>query len=154
MKDSPVHVRYSIIIDRPVEAVWQVVTDIHTMPYWARGVEKILDVDPPGALALGTRVTDIGLGLKKRWPETFWVDVFEPQERIGFKWQGSYGTAYVRYQLTDCNGSTQLDGETYGDYRFPYSLILPLLRKTANQNFQATLENIRRICYGEKNFQK
>lgn len=154
MRKSPAHVTHSIRIDRPVQAVWEVVTDITNMPLWARGVEKILHVDPPGELALGTKVTDIGLGLKKRWPETFWVDIFEPYERIGFKWHGSYGTAYVRYQFADCSGSTQFRGETYGDYRFPFSLLLPLLRKTANDNFRATLENIRRICYGEKDFQK
>lgn len=154
MRDNPVHVTHAVIIERPVQAVWEVVTDIHQMPLWARGVEKILDVDPPGKLTLGTKVTDIGLGLKKRWPETFWVDIFEPQESIGFQWQGSYGTAYVRYQLADYAGSTRLSGETYGDYRFPFSLILPLLRKTANQNFRATLENIRKLCYGEKDFQK
>lgn len=154
MRESPVHVTHSVLIERPVEAVWEVVTNIENMPRWARGVEKILQVDPPGKLALGTKVTDIGLGLKKRWPETFWVDIFEPCERIGFKWQGSYGTAYVRYRLTDQAGSTRLDGETYGDYRFPYTLILPLMRKTANQNFRATLENIRKLCYGEREFQK
>lgn len=154
MPEKSMHVQHSILIERPPAEVWGVVTNINNMPYWARGVEKILDINPPGRLQLGTKVTDIGLGLKKRWPETFWVDIYTPYEKIGFKWQGAYGTAYVRYRFANENGTTRLDGETYGEYRFPFSLILPLLRKTGNENFRATLENIRKICYGEKNFQK
>jgi hypothetical protein len=154
VKKDPTNVSSSVVIEKPVQDVWRVLTDMNNMPFWARGVEKILSIDPPGEIALGTRVTDIGLGLKRRWPETFWVDVFTPYETIGFKWMGSYGTAYVRYRLEDLSGKTRLHGETYGDYRFPFSLILQFMGKTASDNFRAGLENIKRLCHGERGFKK
>jgi hypothetical protein len=151
---DPTNVSHSVIIDKPVAEVWNVLTDMNNMPLWARGVEKILSIDPPGDIVLGSKVTDIGLGLKRRWPETFWVDMFAPCEAIGFKWEGSYGTAYVRYRLEDFSGKTKLHGETYGNYRFPFSFILQFMGKTANDNFKAGLENIRKICNGERGFKK
>ena len=154
MSKSSASVSLSIVINKPLQEVWNVVAEINNMPFWARGVERILKIDPPGDIVLGTKVTDIGLGLKKRWPETFWVDIFEPYKMIGFKWEGSYGTAYVRYKFEDLYGKTNLHGETYGDYRFPFSLVLRFMSKTANDNFKATLENIRKISYGEKGFKK
>lgn len=154
MSKDPTHVKHAVVIDKPVQEVWNVLTDVNNMPLWARGVEKILSVEPPGSMALGTKVTDIGLGLKKRWPETFVVDVYQPFETIGFKWEGSYGTAYVRYQFEDVSGKTKLHGETYGDYRFPFSFILQFMGKTANDNFKAGLENIRKLCHGEREFEK
>lgn len=154
MRKNPANVSHSVVIEKPIQAVWKVLTDMSNMPLWARGVEKILSIDPPGEITLGTKVTDIGLGLKRRWPETFWVDKFVPYETIGFKWVGSYGTAYVRYRLEDLSGKTKLHGETYGNYRFPFSLILQFMRKTANDNFEAGLENMRKLCHGEKEFKK
>jgi hypothetical protein len=147
-------VTHSLIIEKPLLSVWNTVINMDNMPKWARGVEKILSIEPPGEIKLGTKVVDIGLGLKKRWPETFWVDIYEPYKKIGFKWKGSYGTAYVRYGFEDIGEMTKFNGETYGNYVFPFSMILQFMRKTADNNFKATMENIKRICCGETGFKK
>jgi uncharacterized membrane protein len=145
----------SVMIEKPLSVVWEIVTKMENMPQWARGVKRIISVEPPGEIKLGSTVVDIGLGLKKRWPETFLVDIYEPFKKVGFKWEGSYGTAYVRYEFEDIGGDkTKFNGETYGKYTFPFSLILQFMRKTANNNFKATMENIKRICNGERGFKK
>lgn len=137
-------VRHSVIVRRPVQETWAILTDFHTMPRWARGVEEILEISPE-PVGRGTKVTDIGLGLRRRWPETFWVDEFVPHEVLGLVWKGAYGTAHVRYTLAAVADGTLLSGFTYGDYRFPFSLVLLFMARTAERNFRAGLENIKRL---------
>lgn len=143
MKTKSTTVTHSVIVNRSVKDTWNFLTNFHNMPKWARGVDKILEISE-GQIGVGTKVTDIGLGLKKRWPETFWVDEYEPEKTLGLVWKGSYGTAHVRYTLEPDQNGTKLTGHTYGDYRFPFSIILLFMAKTANDNFKAGLANIKK----------
>ena len=142
MKTNSTTVQHSVIINRPVEATWNFLTDFNNMPKWARGVEEIIEISP-GPIGVGTKVTDIGLGLKRRWPETFWVEEFVPYQALGLVWKGAYGTAHVRYTLESVPEGTKLTGYTFGDYRFPFSIILLFMAGTARRNFQAGLTNIK-----------
>lgn len=143
-KTKSTTVTSSVIVDRPVADVWNFLTDFNNMPKWARGVAEIIDISP-GPIGVGTKVTDIGLGIKRRWPETFWVTDFEPHKLLGLMWKGSYGKAFVHYTFEPASANTtKLTGHTYGDYRFPFSFILLFMKKTANENFKAGLANIKR----------
>lgn len=137
-------VRHSVVVRRPVKETWDLLTDFRTMPRWARGVEEVLEISPL-PVGLGTKVTDIGLGLRRRWPETFWVDEFVPHQVLGLVWKGAYGTAHVRYTLEAVPDGTRLSGFTYGDYRFPFSLVLLFMARTARRNFEAGLADIKRL---------
>ncbi len=67
---SSTTVEYTVTVNRSVEDTWRFLTEFENMPKWARGVAEIVAISP-GPLAVGTTVTDIGLGLKRRWRETF-----------------------------------------------------------------------------------
>lgn len=142
MRTNSTTVQHSVIINRPVEATWNFLTDFNNMSKWARGVEEIIEISP-GPIGVGTKVTDIGLGLKRRWPETFWVNEFVPHQTLGLVWKGAYGTAHVCYTLEAVPEGTKLTGLTYGDYRFPFSIILLFMAGTARRNFHAGLANIK-----------
>jgi hypothetical protein len=143
-KTKSTTVTSSIVINRPVKEVWDFLTNFNNMPKWARGVAEITEISP-GPIGVGTKVTDIGLGIKRRWPETFWVTEFESPKALGLMWQGAYGKVFVRYTLEPASaGTTTLTGHTYGDYRFPFSILLLFMAKTANDNFKAGLANIKK----------
>lgn len=69
-----------------------------------------------------------------------------PGHVLGLVWRGLYGTAHVRYTLKAAPQGTQLTGSTYGDYRFPFWIILMFMSRTANRNFRAGLENIKKFA--------
>lgn len=143
-KTKSTTVTVSVIVNRPVKEVWDFLTNFNNMPKWARGVAEIIEISP-GPVRVGTKVTDIGLGIKRRWPETFWVTEFEDQKVLGLMWKGSYGKAFVRYTMESASETTtKLTGHTYGDYRFPFSILLLFMSKTANENFKAGLANIKK----------
>lgn len=96
---SSTTVEYTVTVNRSVEDTWRFLTEFENMPKWARGVAEIVAISP-GPLAVGTTVTDIGLGLKRRWRETFSVEELVPGQVLGLVWRGLYGTAHVRYTLT------------------------------------------------------
>lgn len=132
----------SVVVRGSVADTWAYLTDFRNMPSWARGVERILSISP-GPTGEGTTVTDVGYGIKRRWPETFRVEEYEPERTLGLIWNGAYGTAHVRYTLEARPEGTLLTGHTFGDYRFPFSLLLAFMGRTATENFTAGLENIR-----------
>lgn len=144
-KTKSTTVEYAVTVNRSVEDTWRFLTEFENMPKWARGVAEIVEISP-GPLAVGTTVTDVGLGLKRRWRETFTVDELVPNRVLGLAWRGLYGTAHVRYTLTPAPQGTHLTGSTYGDYRFPFWIIVMFMSKTANRNFRAGLENIKKFA--------
>lgn len=149
MKTKSSTITTSVTIDRPVKEVWDFLTDFNNMPKWARGVDKIIEISP-GPVGVGTKVTDIGLGIKRRWPETFWVTEFEPHKTLELTWKGSYGKAVVRYTLEPASDTTtKFTGHTYGDYKFPISILIMFMSKTANDNFKAGLANIKKGAEGK-----
>lgn len=145
MRTKSTTVKYSVVVNCPVDHLWNFLIDFNNMPKWARGVDSILEISP-GPVRVGTKVTDVGLGLKRHWPETFWVDEFDDHKKIGLVWKGSYGTAYVRYTLDKLDEGVRLTGDTFGDYRFPFVIILLFMSRTANSNFQAGLNNIKNLA--------
>lgn len=144
-KTKSTTVKYTVTVNRSVDDTWQFLTEFENMPKWARGVAEIVEISP-GPLAAGTTVTDVGLGLKRRWRETFSVEELVPGQVLGLVWRGLYGTAHVRYTLEAAPQGTQLTGSTYGDYRFPFWIVLMFMSRTANRNFRAGLENTKKLC--------
>lgn len=144
MRTASTTVQHSVVVHRPVAQTWALLTDFSMMPRWARGVAEIVEISP-GPLRVGTTVTDIGLGLRRRWPETFCVDELVPEQVLGLVWRGSYGTAHVRYVLEVVSEGTRLTGSTFGDYRFPFSVVLLFMARTADRNFRAGLAAIKRL---------
>jgi hypothetical protein len=144
-KTTSTTIEHTVLVHRSVEDTWRVLTDFNNMPKWARGVAEIVAISP-GPLAVGTTVTDVGLGLKRHWRETFSVEELVPNQVLGLVWRGSYGAAHVRYTLQVAPQGTLLTGATYGDYRFPFWIILTFMSNTANRNFRAGLENIKKLA--------
>jgi hypothetical protein len=145
MKTRSTTVEHTVIVHRSVEDTWEFLTDFQNMPKWARGVAEIVEISP-GPLAVGSKVKDVGLALKRHWPETFWVEELVPNRVLGLVWKGAYGAAHVRYTLNAVPDGTRLTGSTHGDYRFPFWIILLFMAKTAKRNFQAGLENIKKFA--------
>lgn len=144
MQTKNTTLRDSVIIYSPIEKTWKFLTDFNNVPKWDLGVEKIIEISP-GPVGVGTKVTDIGLGLKRHWPETFWVNEFTPNHILGLVWKGSYGTAHVRYTLEEVPEGTKLNAFTYGDYRFPWVIFTLILGRASKQNFHGDLVNIKRL---------
>lgn len=134
----------SVVIHRTIGEVWSFLTDFHNLPKWDEGVIEIREISP-GPIGVGSTVVDIGRGLGRRWVESFRVVEFNPNHAMTLSWTGSYGEARVRYIVEPAPDGTKLSGSTDGAYRFPYTLLLPLLGQVARKNFQADLDHIKRI---------
>jgi uncharacterized protein YndB with AHSA1/START domain len=104
-------VRQSIVIDAPIEAVWDLVMDPERLGEWVTIHRAVSDV-PEGALGTGSRFRQRmrlkGVPLKVHW------EVVECRRPHRARWHGEAGagaTAEIVYDLSEVNGGTRFDYE-------------------------------------------
>jgi uncharacterized membrane protein len=104
-------VRQSIVIDAPIDAVWDLVMDPERLGEWVTIHRAVSDV-PEGALETGSRFRQRmrlkGVPLKVRW------EVVECRRPHRARWHGEAGagaTAEIVYDLSEVDGGTRFDYE-------------------------------------------
>lgn len=71
----------STVIDAPPETVWQVVSDVESMPEWTTSMTSVRIVEGPDPLGLGSEVRVEQPGL----PLAMWmVDEWDPPRKFGW----------------------------------------------------------------------
>lgn len=71
----------STVIDAPPETVWQVVSDVESMPEWTPSMTSVRIVEGPDPLGLGSEVRVEQPGL----PLAMWmVDEWDPPRKFGW----------------------------------------------------------------------
>lgn len=75
---------HQILVDAPLERVFEYVSDLTRHPEWSGGELKIKEVNP-GPIAVGKEYFSEGeVALQKNRPNTVRVSEFEPPHRFGF----------------------------------------------------------------------
>lgn len=139
----PRPIRTSVVIDAPVERVWEALADVEGQPRWMRDL-KAVRVQGAGPIGVGTRAEgDVRIfGMRAVDPIT--ITAFEPPGRFAIRHDGHFkGDGDIRLD-PGVDGSTTIVrwSETLVPPVLPYlsSLALaPILRRV----FQADLERLR-----------
>jgi uncharacterized protein YndB with AHSA1/START domain len=86
--------RYSVLIDRPAQAVFNYVTDPMNIPSWAWYIEEVR-VHPEGPLQVGSEIHQTVRGREAVWR----VTAFEPFERCTYETDYWYAAGVVTYTV-------------------------------------------------------
>lgn len=137
------HASYSVMIRRPVDAVFAFVADGENCPQWRSGVIDIKRVSGQG---VGTRYTQGVKGpMGRRVAADYEVTVFEPNRRLEFQTVAGPARPHGRYDFEAVNGETRLtfalDAELSGLSRL---LMSGAVQKTMDAEVR-TLDNLKRI---------
>jgi uncharacterized membrane protein len=104
-------VRQSIVVDAPIEAVWDLVMDPERLGEWVTIHRSVSDV-PAGELTTGSRFRQRlrlrGVPLKVRW------EIVECRRPRRARWHGEAAagaTAEIVYDLSEVDGGTRFDYE-------------------------------------------
>lgn len=121
-----VRIDHSLILDRPVDDVWEYMDDLENYPMWAAGLSEVRQLTP-GPKGVGTRIAWVYQFLGHRFETTLEVTAFEPNR----KFAGHMSAGPLQLQATwhyESIGdktmlTTLIEGETGGLFKLTDPLV-------------------------------
>jgi uncharacterized protein YndB with AHSA1/START domain len=101
-----VDLNMSVTINRPVEAVFGYVKTFERWPEWRLALTSARQ-DPPGPVAVGTRVAAVGQAMGRSLNMDVEITDYAPNERIGLKTSGPI-VGVVEFRFTPSGSGTQV----------------------------------------------
>jgi uncharacterized membrane protein len=135
---------YSIVINRPVEAVWAYMSDFANLPQWNTGtIETRLISEPP--VRKGSTYIWVGQFLGRRMEVTSEVTEFEPNRAWAYKSISGPFASTARYSLEPVNGGTRVTISAEGDVGGFFKLAEPVMAAMTKRQLEGTLANLKDI---------
>jgi uncharacterized protein YndB with AHSA1/START domain len=134
----------SILIHRPVEAVWEFLSNIENMPKWDRGVLEARQTSE-GPMGVGSTVQIVRQFFGRRRIGSFRVLDVVPNKTVAIEASAKWITGRVRYTFAPEGGATRMisDGEVVlgGWWRLMAPLLIPMLDRDGRDD----LANVKRV---------
>lgn len=142
--EPPEPIRTMIVIDAPIERVWEVLTDIEGQPRWMDDLKSVRMLTPP-PIGVGTRaegdIRIFGIGVL----DPITVTAFEPPRRFAIHHEGQFGgEGLVELEPGEGGATIARWVETIVPPVFPHLggiVLSPILRWI----FQRDLANLREL---------
>jgi uncharacterized protein YndB with AHSA1/START domain len=132
----------SIVINRPVEAVWAYVIDFEKGPLWNPAAIEMRLISE-GPLRKGTTYVWVGQWLGRRMESTAEVTEFEPNRKWGYKViSGSFpGTALTT--LEPVAGGTRMTIRSEAEMGGFFKLAEPVMARMSRRQLEGMLANLK-----------
>lgn len=141
------NVEYSVVINKPVEQVWNFLTDFQNTPKWDIGVLETRKTSE-GPAGLGTTFQNIGPFLGRTSFREYKVTEYEPPKKVTVKLMTPakfIRNAEVTYIFEPAQNGTRLSfvgGVEMGGF---FKLFQPILLRRAKKDGQGDLANLKRL---------
>jgi dehydrogenase/reductase SDR family protein 12 len=142
-----VKVEQSIMIDKPVEQVWNFLTDFQNTPKWDVGVLETRQTST-GPAGLGTTFQNIGAFLGQQSVREYRVTEYEPDKKVTVELVNptkSIQKAEVRYTFEPAQTGTRLNFMGSIEFGGFFRLLQPILLQRAKRSGQGDLNNLKRL---------
>jgi carbon monoxide dehydrogenase subunit G len=137
---------HTVRISRPPGDVFRYLTDVEKAPEWQASA---LEVSPEGEIGVGTRIREIRNFLGRRAESTLEVTEYELGRRFSLRVVSGPLPFEVRHALAPDGEGTRLDWVAETDTsRFP-KLAVRMMAGTAERQFKADLERLKRVLEGD-----
>jgi len=135
---------HSIIINRPLDEVWNYLSNVENMPKWDRGVLEAKQTSE-GLPGVGSTVQTRRQLLGWQRIGKLRISEYVPNKIISL--QGSLGsmTAQIRYAFEPVEGGTRMTGTSEVELGGLWKLITPILTPMLERDGREDLANVKRI---------
>lgn len=134
----------SIVINRPVETVWDYISNFDNMPIWSTGtVEMRLLSEPP--VRKGTTYVWVGQALGQRMEVTSEVTEFEPNRAWAYKSISGPFASAARYSVEPADGGTRVTASAGGEMSGLFKLAEPVMAAMMKRQFEGAMANLKDI---------
>ena len=140
-------VEQSVFINKPVEQVWNFLTDFQNTPKWDIGVLETKQTSA-GAAGLGTTFQNIGPFLGRTSVREYRVTEIELNKKVTVKLitpSKLIKKAEVSYAFEPANNGTKLTTTGGIEFNGFFKLIQPILLRRAESDSQGDLDNLRHL---------
>ncbi len=140
-----IKIEQSVIIHRPVEEVWQFMSNVENVTKWDRGVLQARQTSE-GPLGVGSTLQTVRQFFARRRTGSYLVTEYEPNRKITLKATLGPMTGQVRYSVEPAGAGTRLAcSAELGEIVGLYKLLAPILVRMLKRDGEADLANVKRI---------
>jgi len=146
-------VEHSIVINKPVEQVWNFLTEFRNTPKWDIGVLETKQISE-GPAGLGTTFQNIGPFLGRNSVREYKVTEYEPNKKVAVKsitQEKFIRQAEVSYTFNPTKNGTKLTFTGMIEFGGFFKLIQPILLQRAKRDGQGDLFNLKRLIEAQSN---
>jgi uncharacterized protein YndB with AHSA1/START domain len=136
---------HTVVVERPPEDVFAVLTDLSNLPAWQSGAVRVRGLE--GDLGVGSTYVQELKFLGKRFEATIEVTEFEPGRRFSLRTRTGPIPFRVRHTLepADAGGATRLHVELEGDPGGVFKLAEQLVMRNARREVQADFAALKKL---------
>ena len=139
-----VKVKTSVVINRPVEEVFEFADDPNNDAQWQTGLieSKQISEGPPG---VGTTFLYVSQFLGKRLESTFEITEYEPNRRVGIKSTSGPIPLSITTTFEEAEEGTKVSFEAEGDVSGVFKLAEPIVARTAQRQFEGNFLTLKDV---------
>ena len=136
-----IKIEHNQVINRPIEEVFDFVTDIEKAPQWRAGVveSKKLSDEPK----VGARGSEVLQFLGQRIESTYEITEYQPSTKFGFKIVSGPIPMEGGYALESVEGGTKLAFTIQGDAGGFFKLAEPILTRMVRRQVETDHGNLK-----------
>lgn len=138
------HIIESIEIERPADAVFDVIANLKRMPEWV-GTCIEVRIEDAGTIGLGTRFTSTSKFIYSRFDIPFVITEYVPPRVLAMRSrEGGPFMVEIRIELTPTRVGTRVTGTFDGDTTSFYKLVEPVLTRAFRERVRQDLKVLKR----------
>jgi carbon monoxide dehydrogenase subunit G len=134
----------SVTIDRPVEEVWDFISDFENTTRWSRGVLEARQTSD-GPLGVGSRLRTVVKAFGRRRTADYLVTEYEPNHVFAFEVRAGRMTSRARFSVEPAGAGTRLTASGEAHAAGLYRPLAPILVRTLERHSQDDLATVKRL---------
>jgi carbon monoxide dehydrogenase subunit G len=134
----------SVTVNRPVEEVWDFISNFENTTRWSRGVLQARQTSD-GPLRVGSTLETVVKAFGRRRTAAYVVTEYEPNRAFAFEVTSGPMTSRARYSVEPVGAGTRLTASGEAEVTGLFRLLAPLLIRTVERHSQDDLANAKRI---------
>jgi carbon monoxide dehydrogenase subunit G len=134
----------SVTVNRPVEEVWDLISDFESTTRWSRGVLEARQTSP-GPLGVGSTLQAVVKAFGRRRTADYLVTEYEPNRAFAFEVSSGPMTSRARYSVEPAGAGTRLTASGEADATGLYRLLAPILVHILKRHSEDDLASLKRL---------
>ena len=134
----------SVTVNRPVEEVWDFISNFENTTRWSRGVLEARQTSD-GPLGIGSTLQTVVKAFGRRRTADYLVTEYEPNRALAFEVTSGPMTSRARYSVAPAGAGTRLTASGEAQATGRYRLLAPLLVRIVKRHSEDDLANLKRL---------
>ena len=134
----------SVTVNRPVEEVWDYISNFENTTRWSRGVLAARQTSG-GPLGVGSTLQTVVKAFGRRRTADYLVTEYEPGHAFAFEVGSGPIASRARYSVQPAGAGTRLTASGEAEVRGLSKLLAPIIVRTVKKHSAADLANLKRI---------